>query len=143
MHELIICVLISTFMVLLTCALFYEIMKISLYLLADRTISRIRVLIVVLVIFTGHTLAVWLYGGAYYAMQHYYALGEIKGDINGQFIDYVYYSAATYSSLGIGDVFPTKSLRFLTGVEVLNGLILIAWSASFIYLVMEKIWGKK
>ena len=46
----------------------------------------------------------------------------------------------SYTSLGLGDVWPTGVLRLITGLEALNGLILIAWSASFTYLSMEKFW---
>lgn len=51
-------------------------------------------------------------------------------------LDYFYFSIVSYTSLGHGDVFPSGHLRFITGVEALNGLLLIAWSGSFIYIVM-------
>lgn len=41
--------------------------------------------------------------------------------------DYVYFSAITYTSPGLGDVFPLGQARLLTG-------------ASFTYLIMEKLW---
>jgi hypothetical protein len=37
-------------------------------------------------------------------------------------------------------VFPLGPVRLLSGVEALNGLMLIGWSASFTYLTMEKFW---
>jgi hypothetical protein len=36
-----------------------------------------------------------------------------------------------YSSLGYGDHGPVGHAHLLTGVETLNGLLLIGWSASF------------
>jgi hypothetical protein len=36
---------------------------------------------------------------------------------------------------------PTGPLRLLVGVEALNGLLLIGWSASYIYLAMERCWN--
>ncbi|MDG1286377.1 MAG: ion channel [Rickettsiales bacterium] len=68
-------------------------------------------------------------------------IGSLSGEFERGFLSYIYFSAATYSSLGIGDIFPKGPLRFVTGVEVLNGLVLIAWSASFTYLTMEKFWN--
>jgi potassium channel LctB len=37
----------------------------------------------------------------------------------------------SYTSLGLGDVYPGGSLRLITGVEALNGLLMIARSGSF------------
>jgi hypothetical protein len=54
---------------------------------------------------------------------------------------YFYYSAVTYTSLGFGDLTPTGTLRLLSAVEVLTGVVLVAWTASFLFLVMQKIWG--
>jgi len=53
----------------------------------------------------------------------------------------LYFSAETYTSLGYGDVVPTGPLRTLAGVEALNGLLLIGWSASFTYVAMQRFWG--
>lgn len=53
----------------------------------------------------------------------------------------LYFSAETYSSLGYGDVVPGGDLRLLAGVEVLNGLLLIGWSASYTYIAMERFWN--
>jgi hypothetical protein len=46
----------------------------------------------------------------------------------------------TYTSLGFGDHIPISHARLIAGVEALNGLLLIGWSASFTYLVMERYW---
>jgi hypothetical protein len=50
------------------------------------------------------------------------------------------FSAVTYTSLGLGDYYPTRNLWLIAGVEALNGLVLIGWSASFTYLAMETYW---
>jgi len=42
--------------------------------------------------------------------------------------------------LGFGDVYPVGALRLLSGIEGINGLFLIAWSTSFTYFVMDKLW---
>jgi hypothetical protein len=43
--------------------------------------------------------------------------------------------------LGLGDIAPLGPVRLLAGVEALNGLLMIAWTASFTYLSMEKFWS--
>jgi hypothetical protein len=50
----------------------------------------------------------------------------------------LFISAVTYPSLGFGDHVPLLHVRLIAGVEVLNGLLLIGWSASFTYLAMER-----
>ena len=67
-------------------------------------------------------------------------LGHLKGMTENDFMEYLYFSSAIYTSLGIGDIHPTGHIRFLTGIEALNGLFLIAWSASFTFLVMGRLW---
>jgi hypothetical protein len=53
--------------------------------------------------------------------------------------DTLYYSATAYTSLG-GAPPPSAELRLLTAVEALTGLILIAWTASFLFLAMQQRW---
>ncbi|MEZ5482988.1 MAG: potassium channel family protein [Porticoccaceae bacterium] len=53
-----------------------------------------------------------------------------------------YFSFTTYSSLGYGDVVPFNNLRFVAGLEALIGLVMITWSASFMYLEMARFWEK-
>ena len=43
-------------------------------------------------------------------------------------------------SLGYGDVVPSGDLRLLAGMEALNGLLLIGWSASYTFIAMERFW---
>lgn len=46
-----------------------------------------------------------------------------------------YFSLVNYTSLGLGDIHPTGHLRFLAGLESLNGFLLISCSAAFLFLV--------
>ncbi|EGG99066.1 Protein yfbU [gamma proteobacterium IMCC2047] len=55
-------------------------------------------------------------------------------------LDCGYHSFVTYTSLGFGDIIPTGYLRFITGIEALAGLVLIAWTASFVYVEMRRFW---
>ncbi len=69
---------------------------------------------------------------------------EYFGTLNGEFtlslLDCTYFSFVSYSSLGLGDIYPTGWLRFLTGLETLTGLVLITWTASFMFIEMQKFW---
>ena len=53
----------------------------------------------------------------------------------------MYFSAETCTSLGSGDLTPNGPVRLLAGVEALNGLLLIGWSASFTYISMGRFWS--
>jgi hypothetical protein len=81
-----------------------------------------------------------LYALAYLVMEHFGA-GSFSGEFAGSLHDYLYFSATSYTSLGLGDVYPHGAIRLVTGVEALNGLVMIGWSASYSYLVMERLWG--
>jgi hypothetical protein len=65
----------------------------------------------------------------------------MSGSIEGGPLDFYYLSLSSYTTLGIGDIYPTGPLRVIAGIEALNGLVLIGWSASFTYLTMERFWG--
>ena len=128
-------------LVLGTILIHYEVLRFASNHVHDLPIApRLRIIPVVIAAFVGHTLEVWLYGAAYWALSDHLGLGTIKGVDPQGFHDYIYFSAVTYSSLGFGDLVPTGHLRLLAGVEGLNGLILIGWSASFTYLAMERYW---
>jgi hypothetical protein len=90
--------------------------------------------------FVAHILEIILYGAAYYFLRDKLGLGSFTGQFIDSFPTFVYFSAETYTSVGFGDIIPTGPLRFVCGIEALNGLLLIGWSASFTYVFMEHFW---
>lgn len=50
-----------------------------------------------------------------------------------------YFSLVNYTSLGLGDIHPTDHLRFMAGLESLNGFLLISCSAAFIFMLMTRV----
>ncbi|MDA0782129.1 MAG: ion channel [Rickettsiales bacterium] len=132
--------LISIILVITTTLIYYEIMRLTWALLPKLSLApRKKVIIVVLSIFAGHTIAVWIYGFTFWIMSKT-GLGGIGGEHEDIFLTYLYFSAETYSSLGLGDVFPQKGLHLLVGVEALNGLVLIGWSVAFTFIAMQEFW---
>ncbi|NDF11983.1 MAG: two pore domain potassium channel family protein [Proteobacteria bacterium] len=137
----IIAAIISILLVVVTTIIYYDVLRITWELLPKFKMSpRKRIIIVILAIFVGHTLAVWIYGVTYWVVAKYPFLGSLQGAYNTEFLDYVYFSVVTYSSLGFGDLLPLGAIRMISGVEALNGLVLIGWSISFTYLVMHDFW---
>lgn len=99
-----------------------------------------RILIIVLAALSAHLAEVGIYAVAYALAAEVFRIGTFEGLSVSHPMDYFYFSLVSYTSLGLGDIFPSEHLRFLTGVEALNGLLLIAWSGSFIYIAMGRLW---
>lgn len=134
-------IVISVLLVLVTTAIFYEILCIVLKVVAKRNLrTRPLMYFLVIAIFSAHTIAVWIYGTVYWILVHSFGFEPLSGIAHDNFFGYIYFSAATYSSLGIGDVFPHGAMQFITGVQVLNGLMLIGWSVMFTYFAVQKLW---
>jgi len=90
---------------------------------------------------TAHAIEVWLFAIAFYFMHHLDNWGYLTGNISGNIWDMAYFSFSVYTTLGFGDIEPNGALRYLTGIEALTGLVLIAWSASFLYFEMQTHWA--
>ena len=103
--------------------------------------SRVKVLVVVFLVFLAHVVEITLYGAGFDLLSNVFGLGGFNGAAKTTLGNCLYFSAETYSSLGFGDLTPSGPLRMLAGIEALNGLLLIGWSASYIYISMERFWA--
>jgi len=103
---------------------------------------RFRIVLGVFLALTAHAVEVWIFGISFYLMHHADGWGQLAGNFNGTLLDCVYFSFTTYTTLGFGDIEPQGDLRFLTGLESLTGLLLITWTASFLYLEMSRYWDE-
>ncbi|GAB2915586.1 potassium channel family protein [Rheinheimera gaetbuli] len=90
-----------------------------------------------------HAVEIWLFAVAYYLMHKAEGWGELTGNFNGSLMDCVYFSFTVFSTVGFGDIVPMGDLRYLTGIESLTGLVLITWSASFLFFEMQRYWITK
>lgn len=106
---------------------------------------RFRVLCGIFGAFLAHVIEIWLFAFAFYLLLNLSGSGELGGNFNGTLLDCSYFSFSNYTSLGYGDIEPYGNIRFLAVLESLTGLILIGWTASFMYIEMQKFWvsGKK
>ncbi len=102
--------------------------------------SRAKLVVVILAAFVAHATEIALYGAVMYVLSAGFGAGTLAGDAGISLGAFMYFSAETYTSLGFGDVTPLGPIRLLAGVEALNGLLLIGWSASFTYIAMERFW---
>tara|TARA_R110000823_G_scaffold16013_4_gene51411 strand:- start:579 stop:1037 length:459 start_codon:yes stop_codon:yes gene_type:complete len=99
-----------------------------------------RLVVAVLGVLLAHTAEVWVFAGAYFFMHHADTWGLLTGNFDGSFLDCIYFSFSTFTTVGYGDIEPIGELRFLTGIEGLTGLVLITWSASFLFVKMQRYW---
>jgi len=52
----------------------------------------------------------------------------------------VYFSFVTFTSLGYGDIILSEGWRLLTGIEALNGILLVGWSTAILFAVVQRTW---
>ncbi len=139
-----IAILINILVVSVCVVVHYEI----LFLLSKRipklTIKpRQRILVGVFGALVAHSIEIWVFALAYYWQLKSGLLGSFEGNFSGSLLDCVYFSFTAYTTLGYGDIEPLGDIRFLTGIEALAGLVLITWSASFLFYEMQKYWKVK
>ncbi len=104
---------------------------------------RFRIVSGVFSALIAHTIEVFIFAVAYYYLNKSGNWGYLSGNFNGNLTDCIYYSFTTYTTLGFGDIVPFGKIRFLTGLESLTGLVLITWTASFLYYEMQRYWDEQ
>ena len=134
-------VLIGAILLVLTSLFHYEILSLlTMFLKRVRVHHRAAIVGMVVILPLAHLICISMYAVAFYLIRDDFHLGTLGGVFKDSAGDYLYFSFETYASLGFGDIVPFGAARFLAGAETLNGLFLIAWSASFIFLLMQKYW---
>ena len=106
------------------------------------TPRRRKVLFGVYGVIVLHVAEIWLFAVTFWLLMRVPEAGTIGGVVAPGFLDVVYLSSVTFSTVGFGDLVPIGALRFLSGTESLSGFILITWSASFLYLEMQEFWRR-
>jgi hypothetical protein len=101
---------------------------------------RLRIVVLIYGLLLLHSLEIWIFGVSYWLFSLAPGYGELLSQNRLYMLDYVYFSATVYSTLGFGDLVPTGPLRFMAGMESVTGLLMITWSASFTYLEMVQFW---
>jgi hypothetical protein len=79
-------------------------------------------------LFILHGIEIWSYATLYYLV------GAIRS-----FEDALYFSTATYATIGYGDLTLSKSWRVLGAIEGANGIILLGWSTAFLISIVGRI----
>ena len=134
-------VLLALVLLGLTIAIHYETLRFVSERLSTREgASRARLFVVLVAALASHLAHILLYAWSFMLFDLQEGFGTIEGS-DGGFWDAFYFSITSYTTLGIGDLYPTQAIRFLSGIEALNGLVMVGWTASFTYLTMERFWA--
>ncbi|MCU0953835.1 MAG: ion channel [Hyphomicrobium sp.] len=130
-------ILIATTMVMLTVGLHYAGLVILLALLRNRRRRAIArphlgqgaaILFVVLFIMALLSLEIWLYAGLYLAA------GTVP-DVETA----LYFSTASFTTIGYGDVVIEPPWRLVSAIEGANGLLLFGWSTAFLTRITSQL----
>ncbi|WP_099865730.1 ion channel [Pararhizobium haloflavum] len=137
--EFVVAIGLSLLLTALSVLMHYETLRITGRLInAFPAIHRGRIGIGMAGVLIAHILSVLLYAFAYGVADGH--LGTIAGKTEGYPLDPLYLSLMSFTTLGVGDIYPTGNLRLISGFQALNGFVLIGWSASFTYVATRMAW---
>ena len=136
--------LINAALVLFAIFMHYEVLYHLAREMADKLhlARRFRVLLSVCVIFMAHVVEIWVFALGYYYTLNMPNMGKLIGEnlAHGGLMDCAYLSFVTFTTVGYGDLVVHGYARYLTGLEALTGLVLVTWSASFLFIEMQRYW---
>ena len=84
--------------------------------------DSVSLVILVLWLMAAHVIEIAMWGGAF---MHYDVFADLETAL--------YFSAASYTTLGFGDVLAPLEWRLLSGAAAANGLLLFGLSAAFLF----------
>ena len=82
-----------------------------------------------------HTLEIMVWAGTYQALV---PVGELEN-----FEAALYFSFVTFTTLGYGDITLSDGWRLLSGIQALNGILLVGWSTALMFAVVQKTWERR
>ena len=93
----------------------------------------LRILVGTIVVLTIlHTLQIIVW-----ALAYLYLLPE---NVLDTFEEATYFSFVTFTTLGYGDITLAGAWRILSGIEALNGVLLLGWSTALLFTVVQRTW---
>lgn len=102
--------------------------------------GRRQMLLVIFWLLLLHAIQIWIFGLAWWGLLQAPGAGSITNVVQLRWHGALFLSALAYTSLGFDAWVPQGAIRILAGVEALTGLVLVAWSASFAFLQMQRHW---
>lgn len=103
---------------------------------------RLWITVIMLGVYIGHSIEIGLFGLAYYLLHQFTTIGDFTPEFEPTVINYIYFSATSYVTLGLSSFNPEKGFKIIAAGEALCGFLLITWSASFGYTAMKDFWNE-
>lgn len=99
---------------------------------------RILVPGVLTLVIVAHILEIAGYTFIYWIADVPFDIGYFSGT-QPSFLGMFYFAAETYSSLGLDDIMPHGALRLIVAIGSINGILLLAWSGSFLFAFADRL----
>lgn len=98
----------------------------------------VRSILILGCIFFLHFFEILYYSASYYIAIEYFDIGHFTKEFVHISRDYLYFSLVTYTTLGLSEFNPVGHLKVMTGIQSLTGFIMLTWSATFFYNLMNR-----
>jgi len=134
---MVIALILSFAAIIITTTTHYQALRLTAGNFITGRTSAVRLIIIVVFAFIAHLIEIVVYAVIYKLMTSVAGLGHLAGEFNNRFIEFIYYSAVNYTTLGLGDIWPHGPIRCVTTIEAINGLFLIGWSVTFTYPILQ------
>lgn len=102
--------------------------------LAGKLWKPVMSAIIVLFVIMSHIAQIWIWALLYLAR----GCAPLKG-----VSDALYFSTVSYTTVGFGDITLDHSCRMLSGVEAMNGFIVVGWTTAFIFEVISQLYKRE
>ena len=80
-----------------------------------------------------HLFEIVIYAIVFFLMYNHTDLGGFTEQFKPDLWNYLYFSGANYTTLGMSNFYPTGHFKILSFTEALNGFMMLTWSATFFY----------
>jgi voltage-gated potassium channel len=94
--------------------------------------ALVALMIVAIVLVFLHTFEIIMWAGTYRVLVPVSELPDFETA--------VYFSFVTFTTLGYGDITLSDGWRLLSGIQALNGILLVGWSTALMFAVVQKTW---
>ena len=98
----------------------------------DSQYAMVAVIAAAIVLVLLHVLEIIVWAGVYMALVPAGELADLEAA--------VYFSFVTFTTLGYGDITLSEGWRLLSGIQALNGILLVGWSTALMFAVVQKSW---
>lgn len=131
-------IILFPFLLVLTVTVHYGFLTRLMAILDTGWAQSIKLIAIICGLFVAHVVEVVVYAFVYYFSHLIPGFGELPGSSFEDWINALYFSFVAYSLLGVGELSASGWFKILYGLEAINGLVLITWSASFSLLAMNR-----